>query len=254
MKSLINSNEPELFDAINLPGAAPLIICCDHAGRHIPAALELGITVDILDLHIAYDIGARQVAKLLAKKMNAPLLLANYSRLVIDLNRHVDDAMLIPAISDNIKIPGNTNLTEADRRQRIEQMFIPYHKRYGEMVDYLQATYSKPIIVSVHSFTPVMQAKKRPWNIGVLWEDDHELAQSLITNFSKNESLVIGQNQPYHASNPRGYAMNVHAASRGVEMAFIEIRQDHIADNHGQRWAADLLYRAVSPLLDTSRV
>lgn len=251
---MLNANDPNLFEVTGADENTPVIVCCDHSGKHIPASIDLGLEQHLLDLHIACDIGARQVAKLLAHKLNAPLLLANYSRLVIDLNRHLDDPTLIPATSDGVAIPGNAALSPEQRQQRIDQLFMPYHQRYSEMVDAMCAKFAKPIILSVHSFVPEFQGNSRPWDIGLLWDDHHDLAQAMIANLSKNDNLRIGQNQPYHACDPLGYAMVVHAQARDVEMSIIEIRQDRITDTHGQQWAAELLHEAVMPLLDWSLV
>lgn len=246
--------EPALFEAVNRRAKAPVMVCCDHAGRHIPAPLgDLGVEAGAMETHIACDIGARQVSEMLARRFDAPLLLANYSRLVIDLNRHLDDPTLIPEVSDGVAIPGNAGLSSAQRRRRIEQWFRPYHQRYGEMVGRLQARFARPLIVSVHSFTPRLQGARRPWDFGVLWEHQRRVAQSLIANLRRNPGLRIGSNQPYHARDPLGYAMVVHAQARDTDMALIEIRQDHITHRAGQRWAADILYRAIAPLLDDSR-
>jgi len=245
--------EPALFEVVNRFAKAPVMVCCDHAGRRIPAPLgDLGVQAEAMETHIACDIGARQVSEELARRFQAPLLLANYSRLGIDLNRHLDDPTLIPEVSDGIAIPGNAGLPATQRRRRIEQWFRPYHQRYGEMVDHLQARFARPLIVSVHSFAPRLQGARRPWDFGVLWEHQRPVAESIIANLRRNPGLRIGSNQPYHARDPLGYAMVVHAQARGVNMALIEIRQDHITHRAGQRWAADILYRAIAPLLDHS--
>ena len=250
---MLSENDRGLFDVVNPDADAPVIVCCDHAGRCIPESLGgLGLERSLLDLHIAWDIGAGQVAAMLAHKLGAPLLLANYSRLVIDLNRHPDDPTLIPETSDGIVIPGNAGLSHERRRQRIAEMFFPYHRRYGEMVDHMQGKYARPIILAVHSFAPEIQGVTRPWDIGLLWEHHRDLAHALAANLNKSNSpgLRVAHNQPYHALDPRGYAMIVHAQDRAVEMALIEIRQDLIKDHHGQAWAADILHRAVAPLVD----
>ncbi|MGR3914227.1 MAG: N-formylglutamate amidohydrolase [Gammaproteobacteria bacterium] len=249
-KTLLNETEPALFETRRLHARAPLIICCDHAGRRIPDSLgALGLPPEALDLHIACDIGARQVALLLAQKFNAPLLLANYSRLVIDLNRHLNDPTLIPVASDGIVIPGNAALSHAQRARRIRQLFLPYHQCYRRMVDALQSRAARPLIIALHSFAAEMHGRRRPWDFGLLWDEHAELAHTLSANLRRNPDLCIGQNQPYHARRPLGYAMVEHAQARGVEMALVEIRQDHLAGRRGQEWAADILFRAVASVV-----
>ncbi len=238
------------FEVLNPDGTAPVLIACDHAGNHIPESLS-GLELDAcyLTRHIAWDIGARQVAARLAALFDAPCLLARYSRLVIDLNRHLHDPSLIAVASDGVEIPGNLNLTGQERSARIEKFFHPYHNQYREMVSLLKSRHQKPIILSVHSFTPRMNGKQRPWDFGVLWDEDEALARALIANLRKIPGRVTGENQPYHARHPRGYAQVVHARNRGVELALLEIRQDLIGDREGQAEIAGLIYAVLKPIL-----
>jgi len=237
-----------------------MMISCDHASNAVPRCLnDLDIDPALKALHIAYDIGARQVATLVAERFNAPLLLANYSRLVVDLNRHHGDPSMFPEISDRHTIPGNLNLSEQQIQQRIEGLFEPYHTRHSIMVDALTARFKKPVILSIHSFTDVFFEFKRPWHFGVLWDHSRELATRLIESFrarSKLETpnLVIGDNEPYHARDPLGYSLVVHGANRNVEIVLLEIRQDLIADSAGQEWAAGIIHDAMKPLLDWSEL
>lgn len=244
-------NQPSPFEAINAKGSAPLLIACDHANNLIPESLSgLGLNADYLSQHIAYDIGAKQVAIKLADFFDAPLLLANYSRLVIDLNRHFHDPSLIAESSDGIEIPGNLNLSDEMRAERINNYFHPYHNQYQDMVSNLIAKHTRPIILSVHSFTPIMKGVARPWEMGVLWDEDEVLAKQLIANLSEVTGFNIGDNKPYHATNPQGYAQVLHSRERGVEFALLEIRQDLIADDQGQNKITELICQALSPILN----
>ena len=257
---LLSEQEPAAYEIFNHDGAAPLMIACDHASNRVPDVLKgLGIAPALLELHIAYDIGARQVAERLAMKFDAPLITANYSRLVIDLNRHFGDLGMFAEMSDEHVIVGNQNLTAQQMSARIDAIFRPYHRRHGEMVDTLKEKFKKPIILSVHSFTDQYQGFSRPWQFGVLWDQDEALAMQLLKNFSSAANahqppLVIGNNEPYHARQPLGYSLVEHAAKKNVEMALIEIRQNLIADDAGQQWAADILYEVISPLIDLTPI
>lgn len=250
-------DDPAVFDVLPAGDGdgAPVIVCCDHAGLRVPARLgDLGLDAAAFDTHIAGDLGAREVSEILARRLRAPLLLANYSRLVIDLNRHLDDPSLIPTVSDGVEIPANMNLTAADRQQRIDQLFTPYHAAYRKLVDDMQARFARPLIVAVHSFAPRLrgQIESRPWDFGILWNEQREIAAALIANLRAigDGDLCIGDNQPYHANAPRGYAMDAHAQARGINMALVEIRQDRIESAAGQAWAAAILHRAIAPLID----
>ena len=248
---MIADHEPPVWVTDNIDGPAPVLVACDHAENRVPEALgDLGLAPEHFGRHIAYDIGARQVALRLSSMFDAPLILASYSRLVVDLNRHLDDPTLIPEVSDGVPVPGNTGLDAQQRLARLDTFFHPYHQAYREMIDRLLARYPQPIIISVHSFTPTMNGHLRPWHYGILYDHDEALAHRLIDNLGTDAHRPIGRNQPYAANAPRGYAQEIHARDRGVEMALIEIRQDLVESEAGQADAADVIYNAVMPILE----
>lgn len=251
MTPILHSDEPPVYEIVNPSGPAPVLIACDHAQNRVPRALaDLGLNERQLGLHIAYDIGAKEVALRLSGMFDAPLIMSGYSRLVVDMNRHLDDDSLIVEESDNIIVPGNRRLSQADREQRLDTFFHPYHAAYGKMVERLRARHESPFLISVHSFTPVFGGFRRPWDYGVLWDGSHErIARALLKGFSGMEGLVIGDNEPYCANEPRGYAQVVHAEQRGLEMAMLEIRQDLIDGADGQARAASVVYDVISPIV-----
>ena len=107
------------------------------------------------------------------------------------------------------------------------------------------ATGGSPLIISVHSFTPVMQGHVRPWHVGVLWDLDDRAPRPLIDMLAEDETLSVGDNEPYDGA-LRGDTMYKHAIVNGFAHALIEIRQDLIADESGQEeWAARL-----APIID----
>jgi predicted N-formylglutamate amidohydrolase len=181
------------YEIINPDGSAPVLVACDHADNRIPLSLHgLGLDPVHLENHIAYDIGAREVALKLSRLFDAPLLLANYSRLVVDLNRHLDDPTLLVEQSDGIDIPGNQNLDAEKRDQRVRNYFQPYHDQYACMVSRLAAHHKSPMILAIHSFTPTFNGYLRPWDFGVLWDQSEELAKK-HTPFMSVRHLGISQ-------------------------------------------------------------
>lgn len=247
---MLDPQEPPPYRIINEQGSAPLIIACDHAENVIPNSLNgLGLSAAHLRRHIAYDIGAKQVSLLLSKLFDAPLLLAGYSRLVIDLNRHLHDPTLILEESDGIEIPGNMNLTSEMINQRKETFFHTYHQQYKKMTGTLVSRYERPVILSVHSFTPTMNGFHRPWEMGVLWDHNEVFAKQVIEGLSKVTGFQIGENEPYPATDPVGYAQTVYGHEPGVEFALLEIRQDLIANQQDQRKISQFIHEAFIPIL-----
>jgi predicted N-formylglutamate amidohydrolase len=237
---LLAGDEPPPFEIVDAGGAAPLVLVCDHAGNRVPRALRrLGLAPATLRGHIAWDIGAAEVARRLSRRFDAPLALARYSRLVIDCNRALDDPSSIAAESDGIPVPGNRGLSPGERLERAETLFKPYHEAVARLIERKAAQAPSPALVSVHSFTPVFQRTRRPWHVGVLWNADGRLAAPLLAALRRGAELVVGDNEPYSAREGVGYTIREHAERAGLAHVALELRQDLIATAAGaEQWAA----------------
>ena len=223
-------------------GRSPFLLTCDHYGRLIPRVLgDLGLPESELARHIAWDIGIAGVAERLAADLDAHLVAQRYSRLVIDCNRPPEAASSIPWISEATMIPGNEGLpTEAAEARRAE-IFMPYHRRIGAIIDARLREGRPTVLVSLHSFTPVYAGIARPWHIGALYHLDRTLPPLLIKLLRREPDLVVGDNEPYAVSDETDYTIPVHGEKRGLINTGIEIRQDLIAESAGQQQWADRL-------------
>lgn len=242
--TLLFPDEPAAVLVDHPSGSSDLFLTCDHAGRRMPRRLgQLGLPDAELERHIAYDIGARAVAVRLADALDATLIAQVYSRLVIDCNRDPAVASSIPEISEVTEIPGNRGLTEAARAARRREIFEPYHAAIAAALD-ARATAGRPTaLVAVHSFTPVYKGEVRPWHAAVLYNRDARLSLLLKRLLEEEGGLVIGDNQPYFVSDLTDYTIPVHAERRGLPYLELEIRQDLIATEAGQREWAERLTR-----------
>ena len=231
-------------------GRAPLLITCDHASRRVPRALgTLGLTGEELSRHIGWDIGAATVSRGLAGRLDAPAILAGYSRLVVDCNRDPGDATSIPETSDGVAIPGNRGLSPEERSARHAEIFAPYHAAIADWIEARLARGVVPAVLSIHSFTPTMAGRARPWHVGILWDADPRIPMPLLRSLRGDADLVVGDNQPYSAREPAGYTVRHHAVARGLPHVAIELRQDLIADEAGAARWADRLAAALAPIL-----
>lgn len=247
MQGLLASGERPVVEVRE--GRGPLVFVCEHASNRLPASLgTLGLTPADLTRHIAWDPGAAPVASALAGRLGGDLILQRYSRLVIDCNRPPAAASSVPPISEATAIPGNQGITQdaADERRRL--IFEPYHRRIAEVLD-RRARDGKPtILVSLHSFTPIYTDVARPWHIGTLYHRDHRLPKRLLRELRTEPALVVGDNQPYAVSDATDYTIPVHGEARGLINTGIEIRQDLITDEAGQRQWAERLIRILRKL------
>ena len=209
-------------------GPTDLLIIADHASAHVPTDIDLGIDPALLSNHIAIDIGAAEVSRLLAEQLGCTAILGGVSRLVIDLNREEDAPGLLPVMSDGHVIPGNRH---ADLSNRMIRFHHPYHHQIGRLLDRM----TSPFILSVHSFTPHLASDpeaERPWEIGVLYNEDDRAARIAIPMLEE-AGLMVGDQLPY-SGRLLNATMNRHAEANGIPYLGIEMRQDLVSDREGQ--------------------
>ncbi len=238
----------------NAEGRSPFLLTSDHYGRLIPRALgDLGVPESELERHIGWDIGIAGVADALAKHLDAHLIAQRYSRLVIDCNRPPGAASSIPVMSEATTIPGNEGLAPDLAAARRHQIFDPYHRRIAETIERRSRDGVPTVLVALHSFTPVYAGVSRPWHIGTLYHRDTKLAPLLLKLLRAEADLVVGDNEPYAVSDTTDYTIPVHGEARGLMNTGIEIRQDLIADQAGQKQWADRLARIFGEIETTLR-
>jgi len=252
---LLGPDDPAPVSVVNPNGSAPLLLICDHASNAVPAALRgLGLVERDLHRHIAWDIGAAEVTRLLAAALDAPAVLAGYSRLVIDTNRRLDHPESIVKESDGTLVPGNAELSPEDIRARTDACFWPYHRRIGSGLAGFALRGKRPAVIAIHSYTPVLGGVARPWHIGVLWGEDGRIATPLIAALGAEKSLVVGDNEPYSGRLHYGYSMEVHAGETGLPHVLVEMREDLVATAEDQQRTASILVAALAPILADSEL
>ena len=218
--------------------AGGLLLLCDHARNSIPPEYgDLGVPAAQLERHIAYDIGGRPLTLELARRLTAPALMTTYSRLLIDPNRGEDDPTIVMRLSDGAVVPGNAKIDAAGRQERIERYHRPYHDLITRTLDEMTALAPTPVIVSIHSYTPVWRGTPRPWHAAVLWDNDPRAVHPVIDGLRADPAIVVGDNEPYDGA-LKNDTMYRHGTQRGLAHVLIEVRQDLIADAAGvQAWA-----------------
>ncbi|MEZ5733436.1 MAG: N-formylglutamate amidohydrolase [Paracoccaceae bacterium] len=240
------------YEIIGADRPSRWLVTCDHATNRVPDCLggTLGIAPADMARHIAYDVGAAGVARHLAARLNAPAILSDFSRLVIDPNRGEDDPTLVMKLYDGTIIPANRNVDAAETERRLNAFHRPYHDAYA----ILAARRPDTVICAVHSFTPRLNGRaQRPWQIGVLYSHlDERLAKPLIARLVA-EGFVTGDNEPY-LGHLDGDAIDRHALQPGRPNVLIELRNDLIAQEDGQIAWADRLAPILDDVLDQSQL
>ncbi len=223
----------ETFCQIGTPTRGGIVCVADHTSNYVPQDIALGIPAHLLRDHIAADIGTQAIAERLARDHAIPAHIAAVSRLVCDLNREETAPGLAPEASDGHPIPGNVG---ADRQGRLERFHRPYHTALAQWLAAEPA-----LILSLHSFTPRLATshKARPWQVGVLYNQDDRAARLAIPMLAA-QGLNVGDNLPY-SGRDLNYTMDRHAEAHGRPYLGIELRQDLVKSPAGhKRWAAVL--------------
>ncbi len=224
---LLAADEPAPFELANARGTSALVLVCDHASNRVPRSLgNLGLGAEPLASHIAWDPGAAAVARGLSARLDAPLMLGGWSRLVIDLNRPLASPESIPEESDRIPIPGNSRLSAAARTRRVSALFDPYHRAVAALLEARRQR--QTALLSIHSFAPRLDGQERPWQVGIASAADRRLVQPLIAALRREQDLCVGDNQPYDVDHAIDYTLPAHAEARHLPHAMIEIRQDQL--------------------------
>jgi predicted N-formylglutamate amidohydrolase len=241
------------FQIIGADRPSRFLITCDHATNRVPAELggSLGLCDSDMARHIAYDPGAAGVTLALAAALDAPAILSNFSRLVIDPNRGEDDPTLVMKLYDGSIIPANRHISADQVAQRKAMLYDPYHTAYAE----LAARRPDTVIVAVHSFTPCLQGRpSRPWQIGILYSHhDERLSRAVLAQLAAQPDLCVGDNEPYLGHLP-GDAIDRHALQMGRQNTLIELRNDLILDETAQtEWAQRLAPLLVAALAEADK-
>jgi predicted N-formylglutamate amidohydrolase len=223
--------DPDAAEAVaqveNPGGEFPIVLICEHASNRIPRIYsDLGLSAQDIESHIAWDPGALGVARGLSRSLDAPLIHATVSRLLIDLNRDPCAEDSIAIRSEWTDIPGNRNLDATERERRVAGIYETFHRAADTLIEARVAAGRACAVVSIHSFTPVYRSIPRPWHIGLIFDRDARLAQTFAAGLQRDRDLEVGLNAPYSPADRVFHTLERHAERRGLAPLMIEIRND----------------------------
>lgn len=237
--SLLQPGEADPVILVNEGASSRVVLVCEHAGRVVPRALgNLGLGEDDLSRHIAWDIGAEAVSRALSQKLDATLILQRYTRLAYDCNRPPEHPGAMPEMSELTPIPGNMNLSAADRLARTTALYEPFHRAVRAVLD----ARKDAVFITIHSFTRHFKGQVRDVELGLLHHADDRLALRLERLMDERYPGIDTRiNEPYGPGDGVAHTLDVHGNSRGIKNVMIEIRNDLIAEEEGQAAWAGLL-------------
>jgi predicted N-formylglutamate amidohydrolase len=228
----------------NRDGAGPFVIVCDHASNFIPREFDsLGLASSELSRHIAFDPGALGVSKQMSSRMDAPLVRSTASRLLIDCNRPLDAPDLITTVSEVTRIPGNADLNEEQRQERIGRFYTPFHEAIQSVAMPRLKSGMQPGFIAVHSFNPTYRGVARPWEIGLIFDEGSDWALAMAEMLRAEFGFNVGLNEPYSPQDRVYHTLSLHARSQGLPAVMIEVRNDEISTEIQQIQWGELLSR-----------
>jgi predicted N-formylglutamate amidohydrolase len=251
----LDSDEGAAYEVINAGGRAPVLLVCEHASNRFPRRLNaLGLSEELQKSHIAWDPGALGVARFLARRLDARLVAARFSRLVYDCNRPPEAPDAIAETGEFGPVPGNAGLSQEDRAERVRCLYEPFQQAVTAELDRLREAGAEPVLVTVHSFTPIYRGHSREVQIGVLHDEDARLADELLRLLPGRCGYRIGRNDPYGPEDGVTHTLRRQALPRGLKNVMLEIRNDLIAEEPAQDAMAGLLAGALAQALPGIRL
>ena len=237
----------KFVEVVRPDGRSPIVLVCEHASPYIPASFQdLGVSPAARVSHVAWDLGAMAVARAMSRILDATLVSSQVSRLVYDCNRPPDAIDTMPTHSEAYAVPGNCDLTEVEKRARVARYYVPFHDRLASLI----ASRIDPIIVTIHSFTPIYNGKVRDVEIGILHDRDSRLADAMLHVSDRHD---VRRNAPYGPKDGVTHTLKEHAITHGHLNVMIEIRNDLIADEASQMAMAQTLAGWIEQALKTVR-
>jgi predicted N-formylglutamate amidohydrolase len=243
MRAKTNTPAEEFLPIIENQGSSSrFVLVCEHASNTIPPRWgDLGLTEDQRKAHIAWDPGALGVARALCRILDAVLIHAPVSRMVYDCNRAPDMAGAMPLRSEVHDIPGNAAISAEERLARTEAVYLPWCHGLHGLIARRIALGLRPVVITIHSFTPVYFGKPRRVEFGVIHDDDPALAVAIHSAAMKTTRLHAELNSPYSAQDDVTHTLRVQATPYGLPNAMLEIRNDLIATPQTQITMAEQL-------------
>ena len=235
--TLLADHEGSAAELVNPQGKAPIVLVCEHASNFIPESLNgLGLNDESRVSHAAWDIGAKALALELSRLLDAPLVASKVSRLVYDCNRSPESGVGIPSKSELIEVPGNLDLSVSEVNDRVQFVYQPFHDLVSEAINkssFLSDSIAKsfPVVITIHSFTPVYFNEVRSVELGVLYDTDDRLAKLMMQKALEKTKLKAEFNSPYSPSDNVMHTINKHATEKGLLNVMIEVKNDQLLNS-----------------------
>lgn len=208
--------------AVSGSGKSPFLLTCEHASERLPEPWVWPAEDRwLVGTHWAYDIGAEDLSRDLCDALGATAVLSRFSRLLADPNRDESARDLFLAVAEGEEVQLNRAIDAEERERRLARAWRPYHAA----VDREVARSDCPVVLAIHTFTPVWNGVAREVEVGVLFDEEAELAERARAALATT-GLVVRMNEPYSGQAGLIYSARRHALAHGRRALELEVRQD----------------------------
>lgn len=250
-QTVLSETEGDCVAVEKPDGRSPVLVICEHASRTVPERFgDLGLSGEALNSHIAWDPGALAVARGISGNLDATLVYQRFSRLIYDCNRPPESPAAMPNASEIYPIPGNQLIDAAEREARTKALYVPFHRRIGDLLRNRAARGIASVIVTIHSFTPVYDGHRRDVELGILHDADDRFASRMLAAAGEAPLYNTQRNQPYGPADGVTHTLQLHGLANQLQNVMIEVRNDLIVDDVGQGVMADYLTGLIQHSLD----
>jgi predicted N-formylglutamate amidohydrolase len=206
-----------------------LVLSCEHASWTSPPGLDLGVPSSVLKSQSGWDHGAFDIASRWSEAVGLPVHAGAFTRMYVDLNRPPDHPDAIPRVCYGAPVPGNAELSPADRAERLEMFHAPYWNAVRRDVAARLVDCGACLHLSSHSFSPTLDPQNRTYHCGVLYDPAHgfeaELAERMLFAL-RSAGLDVRANQPYGGTGP-ALCTSLRNELAGKRYAGIELETSH---------------------------
>lgn len=228
----------------------PLVLTCEHASNLLPRGLRARTKEEraLLATHWAWDIGAWEVARRVARLTGAAAIGGAVSRLVVDLNRQVADPSLVRREAEGVRLSWNACVTPREIERRMLRWHLPYHDAIDREILRLVTRGVRPLLLAVHSFTPEYGRERRDFDMGVLFDRSRPHAVALARAL-RHAGFRVRYNEPYSGLKGMMYSIHRHGTHHGLPCLELEINQALLAPRGAAARIAPQVARAIRTML-----
>lgn len=203
------------------------LITCEHGGNQVPAEYQAlfasGGAARDLNSHRGLDPGALDAANQFAQTLDAPRIASETTRLLVDLNRSLDNTSLYSRYT--------TPLSDDAKMHLLQDWYTPYRSQVETSLRRQFSAAGRVVHLSIHTFTPRYRGKWRPIDVGLLFDPDRSSESSFCLPWLEKMNQYhpkarVVTNQPY-AGTDDGFTTYLRRQFDEANYLGIEIEINH---------------------------